>query len=676
MKASRFFLAGLFLLVFTSVFFGGLHVANAVYGNHQTPKLLNLWFGWFLTAENVQELKKWDFVVLDMDQQVRNPERIRELKKLNPNIKIIAYVDSSNIAAGRYVSDTRFPGYKLAHSLPEEWFLHREKERVGYWPGAWTMNMTRNGPTDSNGKRWGDYLPEFIEKEMWSTGLWDGIFLDNAIIGPTWFAGNGLDMTGDGKADADSTVNEAWKQGWILMVQNLRKRLGSNAVIMGNGAHEYSPYTNAILFEDVPNYGWVEAMTAYQFAMSHNQKPAMSAINSNANNVQNPADYRAMRLGFTTALLDDGYFSFDYGNQDHGQTWWYDEYDVNLGKPIGTATLKSPAGRKGVVEGVWWREYENGAVVVNSTRSPQSFALDGVYERLRGSQDTSVNNGRLETSVSLPARDGVVLYRRTEAKALTQSTSIQNGSFFRVYNANGEQVRSSFFSQRSDVPSGSIVASNDLDQDGKSDVVSASAGVIRIKYGSGAEKMIRPYGTAYTGALQFSIGNMDRDKDLEIAVGREGSDETLVLDRDGSVRARWKAYAGVKVGVNVAVGNLDGDDKREVVTGAGPTGGPHVRIFKTDGLLWSKGFFAFDKRERGGVNIAVGDVNGDGKDEIVAGSGQGTLPRVRIFNWNGDILKEFSLGATVSARGVGVSLSDIDGNGTLEILASGIQITP
>jgi hypothetical protein len=71
--------------------------------------------------------------------------------------------------------------------------------------------------------------------------------------------------------------------------------------------------------------------------------------------------------------------------------------------------------------------------------------------------------------------------------------------------------------------------------------------------------------------------------------------------------------------------------------------------------------------------VAAGDVNGDGKDEIIAGSGQGTIPRVRIFDGRGVMLREFMLDDEVSSTGVFVSVSDIDGDGMPEILAEGIR---
>ncbi len=650
-------------------------VVKAARGSQEAPRLLNLWFTWQLPDETLVELAKWDVVVLDMDQQARFPDRIRRLRQLNPNIKVLAYVDSCNIATARFVEESWFPGYKLAHAIPESFYMHRGSSRVSIWPGAWMLNVTSNGPTDAQGRRWSDMLPEFIQQEVWSTGLWDGIFLDNALDNATYFAGKGLDITGDGQGENDAAVDAAWKIGWQQLAQNLRSRLGPNALIMGNGSVQHAGVVNGILLENFPRYGWAAGFRDSETSLSKNARPRLTALNSNPNNANAPQSWQLMRYTLTSALLGDGYYSFDYGDRDHGQAWWYDEYDAILGRPTGPARIIQPAGASGFRTGVWWRDYERGAVVVNSTVNAATVDLPGPFERLRGTQDTGVNSGRVETAVRLAAQDGLILYRRGDAATIGESTAYRNGDFLRVYRPDGSQPRGAFFAQRAGAVGGAVVLSRDIDQDGTSDQLTATNGELRIVYGNGQARTLRPFGNAYRGAITFAVGNLDRDAPLELAVANATA-ELRLIERDGVVRATWRPYATFRGSVSLGIGDLDGDGLREIVTGAGPGGGPHIRTWKTDGKSWGGSYFAFDPNERGGVSVAVGDLDADGKDEIITGSGRGSIPRLRQYNATAERIREITLSSQPSAGGVNVTLTDFDGDRQLEILASGITVAP
>ncbi len=647
--------------------------AFAARGTQQPPKLLNLYFDWQIPDADLQNLAKWDVVVLDMDQQVRFPDRIRRLRQLNPNIKILAYFDPSSIAAARFVEESNFPGYAFAHAIPEQWYVHRGTDRVGFWSGTWMLNETDMAPKNAQGEQPSDYIPRFIAEQIWSTGLWDGIFLDDALPGATWFAGTGLDITGDGKAEDDGTVNASWARGWSTMAKNLRNRLGKDALIMGNGSAQYASVTNGILFENFPSNGWTNIYKDLSSSIAKNQSPKMSAINASPNNVNNPASYQMMRFGLGTAMLGDGYYSYDFGSKDHGQTWWYDEYDANLGKPNAESVALYPDNPKGVVDGVWWRSYDRGAVLVNTLGTSQRIALDGTYERLHGTQDTVTNNGHIESVVDIAARDALLLIRHGEAATMGRMTAFKNGSFVRVYDANGRQIRAGFFVQRTQASGGANVVIDDVDRDGTLDTVSAADGSVRIVYGKGGSRSMNVCGNV-KGETSIAVANADRDTPYELIVGCPGGSRTKVIDLDGSTQWSWNAYATVfKGGSRVAIGDVDGDGLREVVTGAGPTGGPQIRVFRTDGSVKGSSFFAFDKRERGGVSVAIGDVNGNGQQEIIAGSGQGTVPRVRIFRGDGTLIREFALGSSPSRDGVTVSFGDANGDGQNEILATSAQ---
>jgi hypothetical protein len=103
--------------------------------------------------------------------------------------------------------------------------------------------------------------------------------------------------------------------------------------------------------------------------------------------------------------------------------------------------------------------------------------------------------------------------------------------------------------------------------------------------------------------------------------------------------------------VYVATGNVDGVPGDEIITGAGAGGGPHVRIFNMLGGLIGE-FFAYAPSFTGGVRVAAADVTGDGVDEIITGAGPGGGPHVRAFQLNGNLVANFFAYDASFSRGV------------------------
>ena len=144
---------------------------------------------------------------------------------------------------------------------------------------------------------------------------------------------------------------------------------------------------------------------------------------------------------------------------------------------------------------------------------------------------------------------------------------------------------------------------------------------------------LAPYGD-FTGGVEFARQDIVGDEGAEIITGPGpgGGPHVRVFSGDGTLLSQFLAYAPNMIGgVSVAVGDVIPGGKQEIVTGAGPGGAAHVRTFDWTGRAIGNGFYAYDPSFTGGVWVAAGDVDSQGGDDIVTGAGAGGMPHVRVF---------------------------------------------
>jgi len=152
------------------------------------------------------------------------------------------------------------------------------------------------------------------------------------------------------------------------------------------------------------------------------------------------------------------------------------------------------------------------------------------------------------------------------------------------------------------------------------------------------------YAQAFTGGVRVAVGDVTGDgiQDVITGAGPGGGPQVRVFDGANGfqpVAGVLGSFFGLTPssftgGVFVAVADLDGDNRADIIVGADAGGGPQVNVFSgaTGGLL--KAFNALAPGFQGGVRVGVGDTDGDGRADIITGAGPGALPQVTVYRFS------------------------------------------
>ena len=629
------------------------------------PRVGNYFLDPEISDAEATELAQWDIVVVGFETHYTSPNAFKILQAANPDIIILAYVTSEEVPEKHLtVTDTASPVYKLYNQLNsrDDLFLKNTSgDYLNFYPDTRLINVITE---------WKKILPRFMTKQIIQEDPkdWDGIFYDNCFNDIAWIDDE-VDVNQDGEADFWKTADAEWKSGMTKMMKQTRQR-NPNKVIICNSNGEFYTYINGRLIEAFPSSfdgGWTGSMKQYFDVLQTAKDPSIVIVNTVANSTE-ADNYQQMRYNLTSTLMGNGFASYDQSVDSHSSLWWYDEYSVALGDALGDPyNVTSNAGPgDGWSKGVWRRNFERGIVLVNSSDETKRVILEDGFEKILGTQDTAVNNGNVVGSVKIAAHDGIILQGRI---AQVVNDPYINGTYAKVFSSRGKQLRNSFFTYNSAYSGSDVV----VEIPERNLTVVADDTFVTIYRSGVVQTRFAPYGTGFSGGVNIAV------EGRRIVTGTQsGGAHVRIYSLSGKLvdTGCFPYGPAFRGGVNVAMADVLGNKTgKEIVVGAGQGGGPQVMVLNKSCKPTGQQWFAYDSNVRTGVWVAAGDVNNDGKDDIVTIPGKGGAPVVKIFTGRGkQIKKSFYAFSSSNASGAQVAVSDIDGDGDNELIAMSFAI--
>lgn len=289
---------------------------------------------------------------------------------------------------------------------------------------AWTsdfgnkeVNITSYVAPDGAGKRYPQTTADVDYTYYHNVaGLrFDMVFMDNFWAQPRVDAD--YTLTGVNTARTNTTLRQKWQEAYVAYIAAIQALIPGIMVIGNVDGDTYGNSLSPPLYQNLIEGAFFEGaigksysptaitgtnslMDRYHKLLVRTKAPHYVLLNAYGS----ATDYQKARYALAMAMMDDGYLCYVQETPDL-EPCWFDEFDQIIGEP--EESYRTAAWS----DGVWRRLYTGGMVLANPTTSAKTVTIAAGYKSFLGTQDPAVNDGAAKTSITLAAKDGILLLK-------------------------------------------------------------------------------------------------------------------------------------------------------------------------------------------------------------------------------------------------------------------------
>ncbi|MBT4512524.1 MAG: hypothetical protein HOC20_10000 [Chloroflexi bacterium] len=309
------------------------------------------------------------------------PDEVEKIKSQNPNAILLAGLSANWIWDNPdwmdFLTTVASYGSDKTYEITDEMYLRNpDGSRCPFGWASDTWGQEEIYAMDPRNPDWVELITSFYKTTL-EQPQHDGIIVDMVVEKQWWCP--------------DAISNQEWLDATKSIMSKVQQLNTKNKLIIFNAGKnlcdidEYSQYFDGYLMENFMG-DQLKATFDEGLKAADGDYIVIYAVDTGDTGIK---DMNKMRLGLTLSLLNDNtYFAYDFGPRDHGQAWWFPEYDADLGNPLGAYYEKDNA---------YWREFENG-MVVSSPHTDVTVNFDTIH--------TDVTTGEQSQTFEVGPDDG------------------------------------------------------------------------------------------------------------------------------------------------------------------------------------------------------------------------------------------------------------------------------